>query len=201
MGKLIVTLAVFILFTGAASAQDIGHHPNEIGVYITETPTGVADAILTATEGGVYRAHLVLSNPVNEHTGDPITTLGYFEFVVRFPAGWEIKDEFIHCDNGFIPRNSGVFACDGPHPVMDGYATLVSFYLETTTAPAGEVFLSPNASAATIPGHMVISDALDRTYSRAYPVSGDYARPVMGINMAVVPGEDAGWGKVKALFR
>ena len=84
----------------------------------------------------------------------------------------------------------------------DSRVTLVSMTLATFTETEGLIYLAPVDGVPSIPGALAITDAGDNfVLSEAYTSSGDFANPVFGLRLPVVPTEDAAWGDVKSLFR
>lgn len=204
MKRFLVAFAVTALFAGAATAQIVGEHANEIGLYITQTPTVLEDTQLSITGFGLYNVYMVLTNPVDEGSGDPIATVGGFEMTVVLPASVQFNG--VSYPAGVLDLNSDPehFYCSGAIPVAGGYCTLATLTLLNfgDLTPGGIMMIPYDAGAQSIPGHMAITDA-DNNFvlSTAFPVSGSYDDPVMGINMEVVPTEDVRWGDVKSLFK
>ncbi|MCP4574334.1 MAG: hypothetical protein GY838_18415 [bacterium] len=206
MKRFLVAFAVTALFAGVAFAQeaDIGYYANEIGLYITETPADAADSQLTIGGFGLYSAFLVVSNPVDAGTGVPIENVGGFELTMLLPAS--IQFNAVNYPAGVLDLNPNPehFYCSGSIPVGGGLCTLaeVVFLNFGDLTPGGVRIVPFDAGPQSIPGHMAITDA-DRAFalSTAFPMSGSYDDPVMGINMAVVPTEDVSWGEVKSLFQ
>lgn len=203
MKRFFVTIAVLSLFAGAAVAQDFGVYPNEIGIYTTTTPTGAADTDIGACSGfGQFFTYLVISNPVDDGTGLPITNIGGYECTVDFPTGW-----------GFVvalPPNTTDFDGDAPDffvsgliPVAGMFTVLADITFQSFGgADQGGVFVLPYSGPQTIPGSMAITDA-DNNFvaSAAHPISGSYEDPVANTCGTVVPNEDMSWGGVKSLFK
>jgi hypothetical protein len=203
MKRFFVTFAVLSLVAGAAVAQDFGEYANEIGIYTTTTPTGMADTAIGGCSGfGQFVTYLVISNPVDDGSGLPIGNIGGYECTVTFPAGWGIVVT--------LPPNTTDFDGDAPDffvsgliPVTGMFTVLADITFQSFGGGGqGGVFLNPYSGPQTIPGSMAITDA-DNNFvpSAAHPISGDYALPVAGICDAVVDNEDVSWGSIKSLYQ
>jgi len=79
----------------------------------------------------------------------------------------------------------------------------VTLNLGNFGADPGQIFISPVLEPApSVPDNIAITDYDDGfSISVANPSSGDFALPIFGIYMSVVPAQDASWGEVKTLFR
>lgn len=203
MKRFLVIFAVLSLTAGAAYAQF--DYANEIGIYTTATPTGdPADILIDA--GGVgaggFDCFVIITNPTDEGTGNPIATLGGFEFSVTYPAGWNFV---VTLPAGVLDLDSAAshFYCSGAIPVSEFTVLSGVQFGSWGGASPGGIFLTPYSNGEqSIPGHMAVTDA-DNNFvlSTAFPISGSYDAPVAGITLEVVPTEDVSWGSVKSLFQ
>lgn len=211
MRKLLVILAVFALLAATAQAQYpyFGVYPNEIGLYNTPTPTGAdSECYIDAPSGaGGYPMYLVISNAIDETTGEPITNIGGYELSMTYPPGWFIQVTY-PCGITGTPEDPPFFvSC--PIPVTGMFTVLADVVVASWGGGAsGGIYLSPFAEGTpSIPGHMAIANADNsNALSRAYPASGGYEYFVTGINiihggMRPVPTEETSWGAIKAAFR
>ena len=92
----------------------------------------------------------------------------------------------------------------GTIPVApSGFTVLAEITVQSFGGSNGGIFISPyDNGTPSIEGHMAVTNADDNfTLSRAYPISGSYADPIMGINLLVVESESVSWGDVKSLFK
>ena len=202
MKTLITTLIVVALLVPALA---LGYNENNIGLYVTETPTGDdAEATLNAGVPGAHTVYLVLTNAYNWSLFSPITTVGGFECSLDLPDGWSISQVTLPANVLDLNGANEHFYCSGIIPVTNGRATLATLEIGTFDDPpsAGHVYISPYFAAPSLPDVMAITDA-DHEFvlEPAYPSSGDYAEPIFGLNMTVVPGDDVTWGSVKSLYR
>ncbi|MCP4573514.1 MAG: hypothetical protein GY838_14245 [bacterium] len=202
---------VLILLAGAAQAQYpyFGVYPNEIGLYNTSTPTGAdSECYIDAPSGmGSFPMYLVISNAIDETTGEPITNIGGYELSMTLPPGWDISVTY-PCGIVVTPEDPP-FYVSCPIPVMGMFTVLAEVLISSWGGGAtGPIYLSPfTEGTPSIPGHMAITNADNGdALSRAYPASGGYEYFVTGINiipggMRPVPTTETSWGAVKATFR
>ena len=203
----IVCLVLFTALT--ATAQNTPECRNLLGIFTSESvdPGSLADGDVSYWGGpGQTMVYVVLLYPHNEHTDQPITTVGGFEIGFDWPAA-----HFVHISLGMgipeVPWPDVVWGGNGP--VVGGQAVLFSIQAGFFTTAPEEVFLRPVATP-TFAGHMAIVDFADGSASPAHPISHDYAAPVFGFYTTpgpwddcagVVPGEKTAWGDVKAIYR
>ncbi|MCP4574332.1 MAG: hypothetical protein GY838_18405 [bacterium] len=200
MKTLITTLIVVALLVPALA---LGYNENNIGMYITETPSGAnADATLNTAAPGTYDVYLVLTNAYNWAQFSPITTVGGFECSLTLPENWTFSGVSLPPNVLDLNNDPAHFYCSGQIPVTGGTATLATITLLTFDPTPGLAYIAPYFASPSIPGSMAITDA-DREFAleAAYPASGDYAEPIFGLNMGVIPDEDVSWGEVKSLYR
>ncbi len=202
MKTLLTTLIVVALLVPALA---LGYNENNIGLYITEAPTGDdAEATLVAATPGGYDIYLVLTKAYNWSLFAPINNVGGFECSLTLPDSWQISEVVLPPNVLDLNGDLAHFYCAGLIPVTGGMATLATITIGTfdSPPPAGYVYISPYFAAPSLPGTMAITDA-DHEYvlEAAYPSSGDYDEPIFGLNMSVVPDEDLTWGDVKSLYR
>lgn len=191
--------ALSLLAPSAGVAQDI----NQIGIYTTTTPVpNSAEARWDGSLPGQLTAYVVLTNPFNDvTTQSSIVQVGGYEFHVILPAGFLITESILP-GSVLNFQTAPVFYCSGLVDVTSNRALLVTLTLATFTGTEGLVYLDEVPQGASIPGSIAITDGGDNfQLVEAYPASGDLALPVFGINMDVVPNEDASWSDLKALYR
>ncbi len=188
-------VVVCLALAGAALAA-----PNEIGIYTAPT-ADPAEASYNGTPGS-FTAYVVLTDPVSDHTGLPIATVGGFEFRLNLPANvFLLNTMFPPATTNFA--TSPEFLCGANIPVVDGRATLITLTVGEFSGTPGEVFMAPVFVAPpSVAGNIAITDYDDDfRISVAHPSSGSFDAAVFGVYMGVVPTEDTAWGEVKALFR
>ncbi len=205
MRPLLLAVLVFLFL---ATATSLSWGESDIGLYITPAPTllWVSESILVARDPGLYDIYLVCTQPMNQHTGLEIETIGGFELNLRVPEGWFIN-------NVALPPNvldfnpvSHAFYCAGFIPVTTP-GDLATALLATITLgtfleqpPVSMLYIEPYY-APSLPGQMAITDADDDfSISPAFSISGDFSNPIFQINYPV-PNKDQSWGDVKALYR
>jgi hypothetical protein len=196
-----------MLCAGAANAQFIYEHNNEIGIYTTANPTAENAqemATYSGAPGAGITAYVVLTNPYNTNTNTPIDVVGGFEFRVVLPANVFLLGAILPPQTTNF-ASSPDFLCGSNAPVVDNHVTLLTLNLGEFSGAPSFVYLTPVQDAPqSVPGNMAITDYNDDfRISVAYPVSGNHTTPVFGLftGTAVVPTEDAAWGDVKSLFR
>lgn len=204
-----ITIILVILLAASAWAQ---YPDNRIGLVVDEGEgPSPWNAILNAWSPGTYTIYLVCYDPVNENTGNPITTLGGFECYIDLADPAWFFHEIVLPPNiiDFAPADNSFF-CAGLFPVVpapftgaDSYTPLATITIGTWAVPGPSgVYIAPYNVLPSIPGHMAITDANDEySLSKAYPTTGTYEVPVLGINMTTSPEEDTSWSDVKALYR
>ncbi len=206
MRHIILLAVTSLLLTPATS---IAWGENNIGLYTSPTPDSYwwMEAHLPADGPGLYDIHLICLRPINAHTGGAIETIGGFELNIQLPEGWFFNGVTLPPNVLDFNSASHAFYCAGLIPVTrygyDWVAQLATVTIGTflEQPPAAGIHIEPY-HAPSLPGQMAITDADDEfSISPAYPSSGDYAWPVLGINYIVVPTEGESWGNVKALFR
>jgi hypothetical protein len=195
MKKLLIALTLLCMVVGGSALAR-----NEIGIYTTPD----ADPLNASYEGapGQFTAYVVLTEPWNDNTGTPIDVVGGFEFRLELPANvFLLAGVFPPATTNFATAPE--YLCGSNIPVVNGLATLITLTLGEFSAVPGQIFISPVVVApASVPGNIAITDFNDDfSISVATPSSGDFAEPIFGIYMGVVPTEDASWGEVKTLFR
>jgi hypothetical protein len=186
-----------MLCAGAANAQFIYEHNNEIGIYTTANPTAENAqemATYSGAPGAGIAAYVVLTNPYNTNTNTPIDVVGGFEFRVVLPANVFLLGAILPPQTTNF-ASSPDFLCGSNAPVVDNHVTLLTLNLGEFSGAPSLVYLTPVQDAPqSVPGNMAITDYNDDfRISVAYPVSGDFAMPVFGLftGTAVVPTEDA----------
>jgi hypothetical protein len=196
-----------MLCAGAANAQFIYEHNNEIGIYTTANPTAenAQDmASYNGAPGAGIMAYVVLTNPYNTNTNTPIDVVGGFEFRIVLPANVFLLGTVLPPQTTNF-ASSPDFLCGSNAPVVDNHVTLLTLSLGEFSGTPSLIYLTPVQDAPqSVPGEMAITDYNDDfRISVAYPVSGNHTTPVFGLftGTAVVPTEDAAWGDVKSLFR
>jgi hypothetical protein len=205
MKRFLVLLAVMALCAGAANAQFIFEHNNEIGIYTTQTPTAENAQDMTTYNGAAFtpfNIYVVVTNPFDVNNGQPISAIGGFEFHVAAPAnvtvlGWILPPL---TTNFATPPD---FLAGSNTPVVDGCGTVLTINCFPMSADPGYFYLTPVTNTPqSVPDEMAITNYNnDFRISVVYPVSGAHDAPVFGYNTGVVPTEDASWGEVKSLFR
>jgi hypothetical protein len=194
-----IALAVSVCLAGPAAAE----LDNAIGIYhpLPSSTDDLLDNTNYTGNPGVFQVYAVLTNPLNENTGNPISNLGGFEFKIELPgsvalAGVELPSS---CTNFLSPPE---FLVGSNLPVINGMVTLATLSLAETSGEKASIYLSPvNSSVVSIPGAMAIADRDDDySMSEAVPASGGFDIPVFGLYF-VPAEEDASWGKVKSLYR
>ena len=196
----LLLLAVTALVPAAGAQWADPSLTSGIGLYVTESPDGGADALLVAPDAGTYTAYLVCANPWNENQDAAIATLGGYELELVMPSGWDIQDVSLPAGVLDLDSSGGAFYCAGLVPVSGDFVTLATLSLLSFMPGSGGVYVAPYA-VPSIAGHMAITDGDDGfSLSRAVPSSGAYDLPVFGINLNIEE-EDASWGSVKVLYR
>jgi hypothetical protein len=205
MKRFFVTLALISLVAGYAVAADpdFCYYPNEIGLYVTESPASMDDA-MTPTTFGLVQVYLVISNPYNTNRMQPIANMGGYECTLDFPGAWGIFGDVTLPPNTLNLSQAGFpeFYVAGTFPTSGGcFTTLASFQLANFTTESGPIFMTP-VGAPSIAGSIAITDAdYDFELLEAFPISGDLALPIFGIGLSVVDNDDVSLGDVKALYR
>lgn len=201
-------LAALVLMAAVANAQPpyFGENDNEIGIFLVENPTDedAQEQACYMGSPGQFIAYVVLTNPVNQNSGDPINVLGGFEFQLIWPSGLFVTPVLHPSATNFMSPPD--FFCGANIPITGGQCTLITLTIGTFTADPASWFIAPisDEGSQTIPGSIAITDAMDGfSVSEAYPVSGDFGVPVFGMFDCggVVPNENTSWGSVKALFK
>ena len=220
--KILPVMFVLIAAT-AASAQSLQDCYNNIGIFTSPVldlqNVTVSDVNYDGPDSVQVTAYVVLINPYNENTGEPIRTVGGFEFRIEFP-----DDAFVtpvpamqtHC-GCFQPV--GDFYCGAALPVTDNQCVLASLIIRVFDRMPRDIYLAPVSSAAaqSFPGNIAIADADDGfSISLAAPASGDFANPVFSMfnseagavpvrsdwtDCWAVPTQPTGWGDIKAMYR
>lgn len=171
-----------------------------IGMYTTESPADIEDAVLEAPVGGLYTTYLVCAEPQNDG-GDPISTLGGYECELSVSGGWSFQSVVLPPNVLDLDSTVDAFYCSGLMPVSGGFVTLATVSLLNYTPAKGWVWIAPYSAAPSIPGYMAITDAdAGFALAKAEASSGDYDRPIFGINQGAEK-EDATWSGVKATFQ
>ena len=156
-----------------------------------------------------FTAYLILTNPYNDLHAQDITLVSGFEFRIVRPA----VPEFFTLStvfNGFA-INVGTdpdFVVGFNEPVIvpeNGAALLITFLFMVTQENPMYIYLD-QTDLPIVPGAMAIIDGSQsypdpEAVQAVYPVSGDFANPVFGINADVVANETKSWGSVKSLYR
>lgn len=200
MKTLITTLIVVALL---APALAFGWGENNIGLYVTEAPTGDdAEATLNTGVPGSWDVYLVLTKAWNWDENQSIANVGGFECTLVLPDDWQIAGVTYPPNVLDLNNANEHFYCSGLWPTSFGTVTLATVTLGTFNPTPGHIYIEPYFVAPSIPGSMAITDA-DYGFSlvQAEPSSGDYSEPIFGLNMTVVPDEAVSWGDVKSLYR
>jgi hypothetical protein len=197
---LITTLIVVALLVPTLA---LGWGENVIGLYVTETPTGLdSEASLNTGVPGSWDVYLVLTKAWNWSLNHAITNVGGFECSLVLPDEWTIAGVTYPPNVLDLNNANEHFYCSGLWPTNFGTVTLATITLGTFDPQPGHIYIEPYFVAPSIPGTMAITDADDEfSLVEAGPSSGDYAEPIFGLNMSVVPDEDLAWGDVKSLYR
>jgi hypothetical protein len=216
MVRLATVLLVLSMAVGAA-AQTVTDCYNGVGIFTTATPdlsTWWEDARYQGPLGE-FTAYAVLLNPYNEHSGQPITTLGGFEFRIDHPPVLFVVFEPNTSQSWRDPPD---FLCGGDIPVIERQALLITITVLVVDAEPARWFIRPVADPydPAILGEIAVADADDpHTLSRAIPVTYDFDVPVFCMydgcqlgpvdgdwgNCRPVPTTDRTWGELKALYR
>jgi len=198
MRTLLLILAVALCCPASAGALlPLAASQTTIGMYVTETPSEIEDAVLDAPEGGSYTAYLVCAEPEND--GAAISTLGGYECELSISGGWSLQSVVLPPNVLDFDSNLEAFYCSGLMPVSGDFVTLATVSLLNYTPTKGWVWIAPYVTPS-IPGHMAITDADNEfTLARAEASSGDYDLPIFGINQGAVR-EDESWSGVKVLY-
>ncbi len=80
-----ILLAMCLLLASSASAQSVPDCFNGVGVFLEATPSPVFSYTDYMGPTDSLTAYVVLVNPYNENTGEPIQNVGGFEFRLSFP--------------------------------------------------------------------------------------------------------------------
>ncbi len=206
---ILVSICLAVLAAGSAIGQEV---ENELGIYTDQSASHASTSINIAPMEE-FTAYLVLTNPISYYT-DPITdevSVSEMNLItglmceIYFPESgfWILSETF----SGPGPRY-------GNHPLYEiGFVpglpvpdsrvlTLITFNCMTLDTDPKEIFLGISQLSSWATGMEIYGSSLaGGSAQNVYPVSGDLANPVFGINTDVVAIEDAAWGDVKALYR
>lgn len=200
MRTLHLMIAVALVLAAGPAGSPPAQAQSSIGVYVTESPGSAEDAILDAPAGGVYTVYLVCAEPENDD-GVAIRTLGGYECELDVSGGWSFQSVALPADVLDFDSSNEAFFCSGLIPVSGTHVTLATIDLMNYSPAKGWVWIGPYSSAPSIPGHMAITDAgAQFALAKAYPSSGDYERPILGINQGPEL-QDETWSGVKALYQ
>jgi len=211
MKRFLVLTAALMLIAGAANAQFLFEGENEIGIFTVENPTAedAQDVACYTGPAGQFMIYCVLTNPVNQLLGTPMSNVGGFEFRLEYPAGLFVTPVIHPSATNFMSPPD--FFCGANIPVAGGQCTLITMTIGTFTTDPAAWYITPvsDSAAQSIPGAIAITDADDNfSISEAYTVAGsgegrDFSAPVFGMFDCadVVPNEDVSWGGVKTLFQ
>ena len=214
-----VMLTGVLWFPGSAHAQG---PQNEIGIY-TDLSADPASTSIFVEPFELFYLYLLVTNPVNEEyveadcvppVQQDMTWIDAVQFrMLKSGVGLytlEVTPIGPSTSNiGELPDYA--FGFEDPVPVPDNMILhLVTFTFMTADSDPKELFLEPTISLNH--NFLGVYDALeyvawprdcpwDGPYQSFYPVSGDHAHPVFGVNTSVVATENASFGSVKALFR
>lgn len=204
MSNLLMALALMVLSAGIASAQqpDWFEYDNQIGIFLTEHPTVENAQEMANYTGGIgpVLVHVVLINPRDQITGQPIATVRAARFTVVVP------DHVMLIES--LPPNSGNaeafpnYWIIGLIPVIDDHCTLLTFTLGVFTMEPSDWYLAPRENHEFL---SIKAQFLSEEFSDAYPASGSLDAKVFSVVPGGSPGgvvatEVVNWGRVKALF-
>ncbi len=203
-----LTLLPALLLAAGVQAQ-VNRPHNELGIYTVETPDGCAAAQADAPAGTSFACYVVLTNPWNDALDRPVTEVGGYEFRLEMPA------DVLLLGAVSPPQSTGelyppdmLMGCRAP--VVDGCCTLLDLVLMPVSDGPYLLSLTPVQDAPqSIPGAMNFTDFNDGDAMQVmHPVSGSADVPVFAINWdgalsfcETVPGDNASFGAVKALYR
>jgi hypothetical protein len=200
MRTLLPAITIILVLPAVAAGSPLAGCQSTIGMYVTESPETIEDAVLDAPAGGAYTVYLVCQDPENDD-GAAIATLGGYEFELDVSGGWSFQSVVLPAGVLDFDASQEAFFCSGLMPVSGGFVTLATVSLLNYTPAKGWVWIAPYGPAPSIPGHMAITDAgAQFALAKAYPSSGDYDRPIFGINQGAEL-VDASWSGVKALYQ
>ncbi|MCP4574331.1 MAG: hypothetical protein GY838_18400 [bacterium] len=201
MRTLLLFLACSLFLPASASAAlPLAVCETTIGLYVAESPSEYEDAFLDAPAGGLHTVYLVCGEPQTDD-GTAISTLGGFECELTISGGWSFQSVVLPPNVLDLDTNVEAFYCSGLLPVSGDFVTLATMSLLNYSPTKGWVWIAPYGPAPSIPGHMAITDAENGfDLAEAAPSSGDYERPVFGINQGAEK-EDQTWSGVKVLFQ
>jgi hypothetical protein len=226
MKKFIIAVSpifFLILFAGSLLVPDPGHAQvfnNEIGLY-TDLSADPASTSIIVESNVLFDVYLIVTNPVNDEFGPPdclppiqrdIPIIDIVQFRMLVPEVGLYT--MAATPNGILsgwagnPPDYGI-VFEMPVPVPENRAALLfTFTFMTLDTDPKEFFLEPTVTLSE--DRLAIWDASEILDPRCpnngrsqnvFPVSGDYAMPVFGINTSVVTTEDKSFGSVKALYR
>jgi hypothetical protein len=207
--KKLLTLIVGLVMMSSlavANAQPPNFGDSEIGIFVVTNPAdeNAQEQACYMGPPGQFTAYVVLTNPVNQHNGNPMAQVGGFEFRLVYPSGTFVTPTLHPSATNFMSPPD--FLCGAQIPVVGGQCTLITLTIVTFSADPIHWYIHPisDAGSQSIPGSIAISDALDDfSLSEAYVVSGDFTVPVFGMYDCgdVVPNENTSWGGIKSLYR
>ena len=218
MKTLRTTAMLLVLSAGVAIAQPpyLYQHKNEIGIYLTESPTADNAQEMSCYQGapGVFTAYVVVTNPWNNRLDRPIDQVMGFEFRLEPPVGVAINAVLPPEAINFMPLPD-YFCAISTNPRYptwlqvhgsgnQRHAVLMSLTVTVPVADTAALFIEPVSLYPSYPGFGTIADAEDDGhYSLLHPVSGGYDAPVFGLFDCgqVVPTEEGSWGGLKSLYR
>lgn len=213
------TLACLILLAAAtAPAQTLQDCYNGIGIFTVQEPdlAHLWDTAHYDGPLGLVPTYVVLINPFNEHTEEPIATLGGYEFRVEFPAGLTVIPHFPPGVGNFMSFPD--VSVGNEIPITGRSCVLLTMDIAAFVLDPVEFYLTPVIGhPPAIPGEMVIADADDGlSISLAAPVSQDFLVPVFTMfhfeggpypgtayweDCRVVPTSSTSWSGIKAMYR
>jgi hypothetical protein len=219
-------MALTLLLSAAAFGQSVTDCYNGVGIYLEPSPATLTSYTEYFGPPGTITAYVVLANPYNENTGEPITNLGGYEFWINVPShvqvSYLLNGEAV---NFMIAPEFFVGFTDAPMIVSDAQVLLVTLTIEAVTDEPAYFTIeeSRNFGEITCPEDLIVTDRDDNwSVSRGTPVSYDMDAPVFcmfgpcaeapggyplggtgGVwgDCWVVPGDKTSWGDLRSMFR
>lgn len=208
-----LVIAALLVVLLAAPTLVLAAHENNIGLYVTPTPSGTPgtldpdEASIVVSGPMEFTIYLVCTKPWNFTLDRPIQTVGGFDCYMSLPPITGAVDVELYGYAVDLDDSPEGFFASGLFPATAGTeissVLLATIRIHALTAPPSSwIHLTPYPDIQTIPGAISVTDA-DDDFSphTAFPSSGDYGLPIFGINTGVVPTEDATWSELKALYR
>ena len=225
--RALITLAISMLLTAVAYGQSVTDCYNGFGIYLEPSPASPTNYTEYLGPPGMITAYIVLLNPYNENTGQPITSLGGYEFNLLVPDHLQVNYT-LHggATNYMIAPKFFVGFSDAGHPVGGNQALLVTMEIGATSDEAAFWYITfhyPCGINPICPEEVFVTDWDDNwTISRGTPTSWSFEAPVFCMFAAcddapgefppggtggvwgdcwVVPAARASWGDIKAMYR